>query len=115
MHDGALELFWFKQLYMDLGLIEGDFTLTVFKDNQANDSSKHMAVRYQQISRDLAQTGLMVLAYGPTMEQLADVLTKNVTVEIFWRLAPFLNMPHVVARRWSVKYLTWSVWLLAWL
>jgi len=91
LHDGGLELLWYKQLFMDLHLIDEDFIFTVFEDNQAaiafgnsswvKESSKHMAVRYHRV-RELVQENFMELKYIPTNEQLADVLTKNVSLEI---------------------------------
>ena len=78
--------------FVELSLLPKEFCFTIYEDNQAaiyfsnsqgSRKKQHMAVRYFRI-RESVQEGLIKLTYVNTREQLADIMTKNLTVKKFW-------------------------------
>jgi hypothetical protein len=82
----------------DLGFPQ-DLPTVIFEDNLStihlvefgNDKgkTKHMDVRFHYI-RELVETGQVKLQHKPTLDMIADILTKASTNPSFLRLRPFL-------------------------
>jgi hypothetical protein len=95
LHDAVIELLWYQVLFHELGLFTDDHCFDVYEDNQAaiafaesawvKDAFKHMAVRYFRV-REAVANGLIDVNYISTIYNLADILTKNLSAEIFLRL-----------------------------
>ena len=53
--------------------------------------SKHIAIRYHFL-RDLSKSGEVELKYCSTQEQLADIMTKPLKLDVFVRLRDQLGV-----------------------
>jgi hypothetical protein len=81
--DGSREVTWLRNLCKEIGLPQG--TTTIHCDNQSaiatadtvstTDRSKHIDIRYHYI-REQIQSKDIKVSYLPTIEMLADILTK---------------------------------------
>jgi len=73
------------------GLIYEDNTGAIFlvKNAQVGLRTKHIDIRHHFI-RELWQKGLINVEYIKSEDNVADVLTKNVTVDLFGKLVPGL-------------------------
>jgi hypothetical protein len=85
MSDAVTEVGILNQLLTEIG-VKVPLPITLYGDNQAalrvgnhesaTKRSKHINVRYHNVREQVAE-GLVELAYVPTKDQLADILTKN--------------------------------------
>jgi hypothetical protein len=80
----AKELVWLRRLLSELGLelnaattllMDNQSAMTIARNPEFHDRTKHIEVRYHFL-RLKVEDGELVLAYVPTGEQIADVLTK---------------------------------------
>ena len=95
------EVLHLRQLLSDLRLLPSAPTV-IYEDNQAtlrisrafytSRRTKHISVRYHWIRQDI-ESGVAVLEYVPTREQLADILTKNLGSHLFGTLRDRLLTP----------------------
>lgn len=87
------EIVWIRQLLTDLGLQRSQPT-RVFIDNKSarllaqnpvfHQRSKHIDIKYHWI-RDMVSTNVVQLIDVSTDDQRADILTKTLRSEVFWR------------------------------
>ena len=94
------EIVWARQLLHDLGFPQSNPT-PLFSDNQSairlvqnpefHKRTKHIDVLYHLI-REFQSRGEITLFYVPTRLQLADILTKALTPDIFAKLRDALNL-----------------------
>jgi transposase InsO family protein len=90
---GTRETVSLRRVASDMGLPQTKAT-TVYEDNQGciqlsknaimNKRSKHIEVKYFYI-RDLVKDETVILEYIPTAEQTADILTKAIKNELFFK------------------------------
>jgi hypothetical protein len=93
----ANSLLWLKSLLLELGvtvptmLLFCDNTAAISVANSAYTSRKlrHVLIAYHHI-KDLVANGTITLQYVNTKQQLADVLTKPLTADVFGPLANML-------------------------
>jgi hypothetical protein len=94
------EIVWARRLLHDLGFPQSNPT-PLFSDNQSairlvqnpefHKRTKHIDVLYHLI-REFQSRGEITLFYVPTRLQLADILTKPLTPDIFAKLRDALNL-----------------------
>ena len=94
------EIVWARRLLHDLGFPQSNPT-PLFSDNQSairlvqnpefHKRTKHIDVLYHLI-REFQSRGEITLFYVPTRLQLADILTKALTPDIFAKLRDALNL-----------------------
>lgn len=92
--NGAFQALWLKNVLSEIGFDQGSGT-TMFCDNIStiklsknpvlHGRSKHIHVRYHFL-RDLVNEGVIELEYCRTQDQLYDVMTKPVKLEVFEKL-----------------------------
>jgi transposase InsO family protein len=88
--DAAKNLLWLKQFFIDIDEIQNCTTLCI--DNQSaikliynpvyHKKTKHIDVKYNFIREKVCQ-GLIQIKYVPSCEQLADILTKALSIVKF--------------------------------
>lgn len=91
---GACQAVWQRNILEEIGLPQTE-GMTVFCDNSStiklsrnpvlHGRSKHISVRYHFL-RDLVNDGIINLEYCSTLEQVADIMTKAVKLEVFGNL-----------------------------
>lgn len=91
--EAVKEILWLHGMLLELGL-KVNTPITVHCDNQStvliskngvkNERTKHIDVRYNFI-KDVCTLGTIVPKWVPTTEQLADILTKPLSRELFIR------------------------------
>ena len=91
---------WARRLLTDLGFSQSNPT-PLYSDNQSairlvlnpefHKRTKHIDVLFHLI-REFQARGEIVVSYVPTRLQLADILTKALTPEIFHKLRSALNL-----------------------
>lgn len=91
---------WIKQLLRELNIQPNEPTM-IFEDNQScimagekpknHKRMKHVAVKYHLV-RDTIERGLVQLKYIPTGEQTADIMTKGLEKNQFFKLRQQLNL-----------------------
>ena len=94
------EVVWARRLLLDLGFSQATPT-PLLSDNQSairlvqnpefHKRTKHIDVVYHLI-REIQARGEITISYVPTRLQLADILTKALTPEIFQKLRAALNI-----------------------
>ena len=100
----ASQAVWMKRIIEKLSLEESKCTTTIFCDNSStiklsknpmlHGRSKHIDVRFHFL-RDLTREGAIELVYCGTQDQLADVMTKPLTVDAFQRFQSQLGVCQV--------------------
>ena len=106
------EIVWARRLLNDLGFPHSKPT-SLFSDNQSairlvqnpefHKRTKHINVVYHLI-REIQARGEIEVLYVPTRLQLADILTKALTPEIFQKLRAALNLgPKVPSQVGDIK------------
>ena len=88
---GACELMWIKRLLEELKLSQND-PMKLYCDNQAaisiahnpvhRDRTKHIEVDRHFIKEKI-ESGVICLTYVPTSQQVAGILTKGLTRQLF--------------------------------
>ena len=88
MSDAARQIYWIQSLCSEMGIKTGPIDLCV--DNQGaiflasnpaqEHRSKHIDIKYHHI-REAVNEGKVRLTFVPTNEQIADVLTKNLSFD----------------------------------
>jgi hypothetical protein len=91
------ELDWFRPLLQFIGAINNDAKIQLFVDNKTailamttdnfGTASKAYAVRTQKL-KERFQTGIYIVDHISGELQLADVLTKPITVQVHKKLIP---------------------------
>jgi len=94
------EIVWARRLLHDLGFPQSKPT-SLFSDNQSairlvqnpefHKRTKHIDVVYHLI-REIQNRGEITIFYVPTRLQLADILTKALTPDVFHKLRAALNL-----------------------
>ncbi|XP_058727181.1 uncharacterized protein LOC131598615 [Vicia villosa] len=94
------QVVWLMNLLKELDIDEGD-TLTLMVDNAyainlsknpiAHGRSKHIEMRFYYL-REIVSEGRLRLGYCRSENQLTDLLTKGVTIEVFKRLKMNMGM-----------------------
>ncbi|XP_050232866.1 secreted RxLR effector protein 161-like [Mercurialis annua] len=96
----ACQSIWMRRILEKLGLQQSKCT-DVFCDNSStiklsknpvmHGRSKHIDVRFHFL-RDLTMDGVVKLEYCGSKDQLADIMTKPLTLEVFERLRELLGV-----------------------
>ncbi|KAL9429389.1 hypothetical protein AB3S75_031241 [Citrus x aurantiifolia] len=99
----ASQAIWMKRIFEKLSLEESKCT-TIYCDNSStiqlsknpvlHGRSKHIDVRFHFL-RDLTRDGVVELVYCGTKDQLADVMTKPLTVDVFQKFRSQLGVCQV--------------------
>lgn len=99
----ASQAVWMRRILEKLSLEESECT-TILCDNNStiklsknpvlHGRSKHIDVRFHFL-RDLTRDGVVELAYCGTQDQLADVMTKPLTLDAFQRFRSQLGVCQV--------------------
>ena len=99
----ACEVIWLRNLLKELNHLQENST-TIYVDNMSaiklaknpvqHGRSKHIDLRYHFL-RDHVKQGTITLKYCNTMEQVADILTKPLTIDTFTKLRAKLGMKMV--------------------
>lgn len=97
---GACQAVWLRNMLEEIGFIQGVKTV-LFCDNSStiklsrnpvlHGRSKHIHVRYHFL-RELVNDGVIELEYCHTEEQLSDIMTKAVMLEVFEKLRKELGL-----------------------
>ena len=92
--NGATQAIWLRNVLEEIGFNQKSSTV-LFCDNSSaiklsknpvlHGRSKHIHVRYHFL-RELVNEGVIALEYCSTKEQLSDIMTKPVKLEVFERL-----------------------------
>ncbi|XP_013632421.1 PREDICTED: uncharacterized mitochondrial protein AtMg00810-like [Brassica oleracea var. oleracea] len=92
--NGACQAVWMRNMLTEIGFGQGDGTV-LFCDNSSaiklsknlvlHGRSKHIHVRFHFL-RELVNEGIISTEYCSTHEQLADIMTKPVKLEVFEKL-----------------------------
>lgn len=101
LFEAIKEAIWLKQLLQSIH-IDINFPITIFEDNQPcidiannpvnNNRSKHFDIKYHYSRERIIDTKDVVLVYISTDEQVADILTKNTSSNIFLKLRKQIGM-----------------------
>lgn len=99
---GACQAVWLINVLEEVGSSQGESTV-VFCDNSStiklsknpilHGRSKHIHVRFHFL-RELVNDGVIALEYCTTQDQLADVMTKAVKLEVFEKLRGRMGMSY---------------------
>ncbi|KAH9779134.1 hypothetical protein KPL71_007611 [Citrus sinensis] len=99
----ASQAIWIKRIFEKLSLEESKCT-TIYCDNSStirlsknpvlHGRSKHIDVRFHFL-RDLTRDGVVELVFCETKDQLADVMTKPLTVDVFQKFRSQLGVCQV--------------------
>jgi len=97
---GACQAVWLKNVLSEIGLDQEE-GITVFCDNSSaiklsrnpvlHGKSKHISVRYHFL-RELVSEGVINLDYCSTQEQISDIMTKPVKLDVFEKLRKMLGV-----------------------
>ncbi|KAL1218311.1 Retrovirus-related Pol polyprotein from transposon TNT 1-94 [Cardamine amara subsp. amara] len=92
--NGACQAMWLRNILTEVGFDQGSGT-TLFCDNSStiklsknpvlHGRSKHIHVRYHFL-RDLVNEGVIELEFCRTQDQVSDIMTKPVKLEVFEKL-----------------------------
>lgn len=98
--EATKKLIWLRRLLEDLG-VKQEEPITILEDNQAaialsenpgqNPKVKHIATRYH-FTREAVRDGEIKIEYCPTSDMVADILTKSLTKEKFFKLRSWLGL-----------------------
>ena len=93
--EATKEILWIRRLLADMGYLQKDAT-TLWEDNRAciclsenpysHARSKHIDVRYYWIRQHVQEFFTVRLRTISTVNQLADILTKNTGIGIFSKM-----------------------------
>ena len=101
---GVREILWLRQILNELGISGLDQPIPVFEDNQAVIHAlkvwdmkrlKHIDVKYNFV-KDLFMKNVINVTYQPTGDQVADMMTKGLSLELFSKHRKGLGMTEVV-------------------
>ena len=102
MASAAQESFWLRQLIAELTNSSAETPTLIYEDNQSaiamtknpqfHGRAKHIDIKHHFIRQQVAQ-GTIVLEYCPTVEIVADILTKGFSCKTFCK---FRNMSGMV-------------------
>lgn len=97
---GACQAVWLRNVLIDIGFDQKE-EMTLFCDNSSaiklsrnpvlHGRSKHISVRYHFL-RDLVAEGTIKLEYCSTHEQISDIMTKAVKLDVFEKLRGMLGV-----------------------
>lgn len=96
----ACQAMWLKNLLKELGSEEGDvvilmvdniYTINLAKNPIANGRSKHIKIKFHYL-RELISEWRLRLGYCTSEDQVVDLLTKDVSIEMFKRLKKHISM-----------------------
>jgi hypothetical protein len=96
LHDAALHTVYFKAFLMELDIIDDSFVFHFMEDNQAaicfseeewiRESIKNVHIRYGRVKEMVLEGTIKCLGVA-SKDQGADILTKNVGVDLLERLS----------------------------
>lgn len=96
----ACQVVWMRRILKNLNLIQGDDT-TIFCDNSStielsknpvlHGRSKHIDVRFHFL-RELTKDGVVKLVHCHTQEQIADIMTKPLKLDVFVKLRSLMGV-----------------------
>lgn len=96
----ACQVVWIRNIMKEIGFQQQEGT-TLFCDNSStiklsrnpvmHGRSKHIHVRFHYL-RDLVNEGVIQLSYCATQEQIADVMTKAVKLDVFEKLRSMMGV-----------------------
>lgn len=98
--NGACQAIWLRNLLEEIGfsqtgktvlLCDNSSTIKLSKNPVLHGRSKHIHVRYHFL-RELVNDGIIELKYCSTLEQLADIMTKAVSLDVFEKLRRSLGV-----------------------
>lgn len=75
-------------------LVDNVSSINLAKNPIAHERSKHIEMRFHYL-RDLVSSGQLCLSYCRSEEQVANLLTKAVTNDVFKRLVVRLGMKNI--------------------
>jgi len=91
---GTCQVVWLRNILEKIGSVQGEGTV-LFYDNSStiklsknpvlHGKSKHIHVTYHFL-RELVKDGVILLDYCTTQEQLSNIMTKAVKLEVFEKL-----------------------------
>ena len=101
MASAAQESVWLRQLIAELTNSSTKSPTLIYEDNQSaiamtknpqfHGRAKHIEIKHHFIRQQVAQ-GTIVLEYYPTVEMVADMLTKGLGRETFCKLQDMTGM-----------------------
>ena len=81
-------------LYVNMSVyVDNQAAMLISKNDVYHDRTKHIDIRYHYI-RDAIKSGLFKLVWVPTDKQLADGLTKALSINTFSKLTSFIMNKH---------------------
>lgn len=97
---GACQAVWLRNVLEDIGFNQVEGT-TLFCDNSSaiklsrnpvlHGRSKHISVRYHFL-RDLVSDEVINMEYCSTQEQLSDIMTKPIKLDVFEKLRGMMGV-----------------------
>lgn len=93
----ACQCVWVKRILERLGLqqttimCDNSSTIKLSRNHVLHGRSKHIDVRFHFL-RDLTKEGVVKLGYCSTRDQIADIMTKPLRLEVFTRLQDKLGV-----------------------
>jgi len=98
--EASKDVVWLRKLLADIGCeckeatdlkVDNQSAIKLVKNPEFHKRTKHIDVRYYFI-RELYENGIVNIQYVESEKQIADILTKPLTREIFLHLRNSLNM-----------------------
>ena len=85
------EVAWMEKLYADLSIksyvptlrCDNEAAIALCQDTKFHNKAKHIDIRYNYVRTDMIETGRLLINHIPGVEQLADVLTKQLPIVAF--------------------------------
>lgn len=103
--EGAKEAIWLRRLLEPMGdnnncvklKIDNQGAIKLAQNPEYHKRTKHIDVRFHYI-REIVKEGFIKITYIKSEEQLADILTKGLSKEVFNRLRTRIGM--VIGAEW---------------
>ncbi|KMQ91779.1 integrase core domain protein [Lasius niger] len=96
----AKEAIWLKRLLLDFGHdctnaselhVDNQSAIRLARNPEFHKLTKHIDIKYHYI-REKVESGELVISYIPSERQLADILTKALSKERFYKLCNYLKL-----------------------
>jgi hypothetical protein len=89
--EASREVAWMEKLHIDLGIrsfvptlrCDNEAAIALCQDTKFHNKAKHIDIRYNYVRNDMIESGRLLINHIAGVEQLADILTKQLPVDAF--------------------------------